>query len=134
MLSRNSGLPHQFLRYFCVGGISALVDWSLFYVLHLKIGYHYIAAAVSSFLLSVIVNFFLGREFVFKNQCKFNTMIEALSIIAMNTTGLLLNLLIVSLAIELVHVYPMTAKIGATGLVFIWNFSMRKWWLYRQVS
>ncbi len=130
MLSRNRELLNQFLRYFCVGGISALVDWGLFYVLYLKFGYHYIAAAAGSFLLAVIVNFFLGREFVFKNQCKFNVNIEALSIIALNTTGLLLDLLIISLAIELVHIYPMTAKIGATGLVFIWNFSMRRWWLY----
>ena len=132
MLSLNRGLLNQFLRYFCVGGISALVDWGLFYVLHLIAGFHYIAAAAGSFIVSVIINFFLGREFVFKNQCKFNANIEALSIVAMNTTGLLLDLLIMSLAIELVHVQPTTAKIGATGLVFIWNFSMRRWWLYRQ--
>jgi putative flippase GtrA len=69
-----------------------------------------------------------------KNQCKFNANIEALSIIALNTTGLLLDLLMISLAIELVHIYPVTAKIGATGLVLIWNFSMRRWWLYRPVS
>nr|WP_092069211.1 GtrA family protein [Dendrosporobacter quercicolus]NSL47391.1 GtrA family protein [Dendrosporobacter quercicolus DSM 1736]SDL87779.1 Putative flippase GtrA (transmembrane translocase of bactoprenol-linked glucose) [Dendrosporobacter quercicolus] len=130
MLSRNRGLLNQFIRYFCVGGISALADWSLFYVLHLKIGYHYIAAAAGSFILSVIVNFFLGREFVFKNQCKFNASLEALSILAINTTGLLLDLLIIALAIELAHIDPMTAKIGATGLVFFWNFLLRRWWLY----
>ncbi|QDR81226.1 GtrA family protein [Sporomusa termitida] len=130
MLSRNRGLLNQFLRYFCVGGIAALVDWSLFYVLYLKLGYHYIAAAAGSFVLSVIVNFFLGREFVFKNQCKFNANIEALSILALNTTGLLLDLVLIFLAIELGDIYPMTAKIGATGLVFIWNFSLRRWWLY----
>lgn len=132
MLSPNSRLYNQFLRYFCVGGISALVDWGLFYALHLMVGLHYIAAASGSFVVSVIVNFFLGREFVFKNQCKFNASIEALSIVAMNTTGLLFDLLIMSLAIKLVHVHPVAAKIGATGLVFIWNFSIRRWWLYRQ--
>ena len=132
MLSLNRGLLNQFLRYFCVGAISALVDWGLFFILHLIAEFHYIAAAAGSFLLSVIVNFFLGREFVFKNQCKFNVNIEALSIIAMNTTGLLFDLLIMSLVIELIHVHPMSAKIGATGIVFIWNFSVRRWWLYRQ--
>ncbi len=134
MLSRNRGFLKQFLGYFCVGGIAALVDWGLFYVLYLKLGYYYMAAAAGSFVVSVIVNFFLGREFVFKNQCKFNANIEAISILALNTTGLLLDLLIIYLAIELAHIYPMTAKMGATGLVFIWNFSMRRWWLYRPVS
>lgn len=132
MLFLNSGLLNQFVRYFFVGGISALIDWGLFYALHLIAGYHYIAAAAGSFVLSVIINFFLGREFVFKNQCRFNANIEALSIVAMNTTGLLFDLLIISLVIELVQVHPVAAKIGATGLVFIWNFSMRRWWLYRQ--
>lgn len=37
MLSQNKGLLNQFVRYFCVGGISALADWGLFYVLHLKL-------------------------------------------------------------------------------------------------
>lgn len=131
MIFLNSGLLNQFVRYFCVGGISALVDWSLFYALHLMAGYHYITAAAVSFVLSVIINFFLGREFVFRKQCKFNVNIEALCIVAMNTIGLLFDLILISLAMELIHVHPVAAKIGATGLVFIWNFSLRRWWLYR---
>lgn len=131
MFCQNNGLVNQFIRYLCVGGISAFVDWGLFYSLHIMIGFHYIIAATISFLLSVVVNFFLGREYVFKNQCKFSAKIEALNILLINSTGLLWDLLIMSLAIEILNIQSMIAKIGATGIVFMWNFSLRRWWLYK---
>ena len=131
MSYQNNGFINQFIRYFCVGGISALVDWVGFYVLHIIMGFHYIFAAAMSFLLSVFINFFLGREFVFKNQCKFSAKIEALKILLINSTGLLWDLLIMSFAIEILNIHSMIAKIGATGIVFVWNFSLRRWWLYK---
>ncbi|MBU2702850.1 putative flippase GtrA [Sporomusaceae bacterium BoRhaA] len=131
-IDRNSGLIDQLIRYFCVGGISAGVDWIIFYILNVTCGIYYMFAATGSFLLSVVVNFFWGRKLAFKNRCKFTSKVEALNILGINTMGLIWNILLMWLAIEMVKLTTMEAKIGATGIVFLWNFSLRRWWLYKQ--
>ena len=58
----------QFISYFGVGGVSALVEWVVFYLLGRLFGMTYMPATVLAFLFSTTTNWLLGRRFTFRNS------------------------------------------------------------------
>ena len=63
MIERNEII--QFVNYFFVGGLAALVEWSAFAVLSYGIQWHYLIATFASFTVATGVNYYLSRR-VFK--------------------------------------------------------------------
>jgi len=136
MKTKNSGLLHliyQFCSYFCVGGVAALVEWGCFFLLCNLLHIWYAAATVISFLISTLVNYLLGRRWTFKIQSGGKkTLHEALAVYAVSAVGLLFNLILMYFFVDLLNLSAMLSKIGATGIVFIWNFLSRKFFIYKK--
>ena len=126
----------QFLSYFCVGGVAALVEWSVFSLLEYMLDLPYLLATFLAFLVSTTVNWILGRTFTFKNSDfqKKKTK-EALLVFAVSAVGLVFNLMLMVLFVDIVgmnsNFLKTVAKILATGIVFIWNYLSRKLWIYK---
>ncbi len=126
----------QFLSYFCVGGVAALVEWSVFSLLEYLLDLQYLLATVLAFLVSTTVNWILGRTFTFKNSAyqKKKTK-EAVLVFAVSAVGLVFNLLLMVLFVDVIgmntNFLKTVAKILATGIVFVWNFLSRKLWIYK---
>ena len=126
----------QFISYFGVGGVSALVEWVVFYLLGRLFGMTYMPATVLAFLFSTTTNWLLGRRFTFRNSKLGKSKgKEALQVFFVSGIGLLANMglmyLFVTLAGMQSSFLKTTAKILATGIVFIWNFLSRKLWIYK---
>ncbi len=119
----------DFLLYLVVGGIATVTEWVLFFIMD-KCYIHYAIATAIAYILSTFVNWLVGRLLVFKdNHSSF--LKEILSIYVASIVGLLLNLIIMWLAIDVININEMISKISATAIVFFYNFIVRKLLIYK---
>ena len=127
----------QFISYFGVGGVSALVEWCVFSLLEYLLDVPYLLATVLAFLVSTTTNWILGRTFTFKDSAyQEKKAKEAFLVFLVSAIGLAFNLILMYLFVDVfgmdTNLLKTTAKVLATGLVFIWNFLSRKYWVYRE--
>lgn len=127
----------QFFSYFCVGGISALVEWILFFLLEYFLNLQYLLAVFISFLFSTTVNYFLGRTFTFKSSSYENKKLsEFLFVFGVSALGLFFNFILMYIFVDIVgmntNLLKTVAKICSTGIVFLWNFLSRKFLIYKE--
>ncbi len=120
----------EFLLYLIVGVIATVSEWVIFFLLN-KVALHYIIATAVAYILSTLVNWMAGRLLVFKKG-KQSVLKEIGEIYIASIIGLLLNLLIMWVAVDLLCANEMMAKVLATALVFIYNFLVRKKWIYKK--
>ena len=122
------------VRYFFVGGTAALVDWAVFYLLAQRLGLPWFPIALFSFVCATAVNYVLSIRHVFRSGTRFTPRREVFLVFAVSAAGLVLNQLILWLLIERLLWYLMPAKILATGVVFIWNYTVRRFFIFRPVG
>lgn len=119
----------DFLLYLIVGGIATISEWIIFYLLD-KLLLHYAVATTIAYILSTFINWLAGRILVFK-ESKQSLFKEILSIYLASIVGLLLNLVIMWITVDLLSINEMLSKIIATALVFFYNFIIRKVLIYK---
>lgn len=120
----------QLFLYLIVGSLATLVEWGAFYVLNSPLSLHYAVATALAFVLSTAANWLFGRLILFRAS-KQNTARELLKIYAVSIIGLLMNIAIMFVAVEKIGLSEMLSKIIATGIVFSWNFLVRKLVIYK---
>ena len=118
-------------RYFLVGGAAALVDWSLFALLALWAGLPWFPCALASFLTATLVNYVLSVRYVFRSGVRFSVPHEVMMVFGVSAAGLVLNQTLMWLWIEWAHWNMMLGKIHATGVVFLWNYGIRRFYIFR---
>lgn len=127
----NKATIKQLMLYLIVGAGATVVEWACFYVLNDTLKMHYSIATALAFIVSTFANWLLGRWIMFKKTGQ-GVVKELLQIYAASVVGLLMNLAIMWLAIDVLKINNMISKIIATGIVFIWNFLIRKLLIYKQ--
>lgn len=120
-----------FVRYFFVGGVAALVDFSVFSLLLYGLSVNWFWAAFVSFLLATAVNYVLSVRHVFESGIRFRRSHEISLVFLVSGIGLAINQLALYFGIVLLGIYPLVAKIGATGVVFFWNFFARSRFIFK---
>lgn len=127
----------QFMAYFCVGGISSVVEWVLFSVFANLFDIQYLLATVCAVIFSTLTNWLLGRWFVFKQNERFASkpVQEAAIIFVVAFIGLLFNLALMWLFVDVFGLdsgfLKVCSKMAATAIVFVYNFLVRKLVIYR---
>lgn len=121
----------QLFRYFFVGGTAALTDWFFYWFFVSWFGLHYILAALISFTIATYVNYWLSVRWVFIPGIRFGRAVEISLVFLISAGGLVINQISLILLIEVLSVHFMAAKIIATGVVFFWNFFLRKHYVFK---
>ncbi|MGN0328162.1 MAG: GtrA family protein [Lachnospira sp.] len=127
----------QFISYFFVGGMAAIVEWVMFFILGTLIGINYMAATVIAFIFSTTANWFLGRVMTFKDNKNYENKKgkELFLVFAVSGIGLVFNLILMYLFVTILGfdegLQKTFCKIVSTGIVFIWNFLIRKLVIYK---
>ncbi len=116
----------QFFRYIFVGGISAIVNIGMLYILTDKIHSHYILSNILSFLIGLLTNYILSKKFVFQKATDINKAQEFIIYAIIGVIGLVIDTLLVWIFTDTLSLYYMLSKIISTIIVFIWNFGARK--------
>lgn len=127
----------QFCSYFLVGGVSAIIEWILFAVFSNVVGINYILATCLAFVFSTTANWYLGKIWTFKENKKYEDekTKEVVLVFAVSGIGLLMNMGLMFVFVDILglgtSVLKTLSKVAATGIVFIWNFFIRKFFIYR---
>ena len=77
---------YQFIRYFFVGGIAAVVNILCLFINVDILKINYLFSNIIAFILGLIVNYLLSKKFVFKNN---NSMNKAFEFIMYSVIGVL---------------------------------------------
>ena len=120
----------ELFLYLIVGALATVVEWGAFYVFDLIFGIHYTFSTALAFVLSTFANWLFGRLILFKKKTQ-NIAGEIFKIYLISVLGLLMNIAIMFVAVEKIGIHDMISKIISTGIVFIWNFLVRKLWIYK---
>ncbi len=126
----NKKFIQDFSLYLIVGGVATITEWVLFYILNSNLNLHYIIATTIAYILSTLVNLVAGRILVFKDT-KISLTNEVLAIYMVSILGLLMNILIMWFLVSIFSFKEMLSKVFATGIVFAWNFIIRKLIIYK---
>lgn len=122
----------QFTSYLVVGGSAAIVEWSTFALMYISMGAHYMLATTVAFILATLANFHLGRRLTFRNaKSGMSRNTEMAAVYMISAVGLGLNMLLMYVLVARLGLHGMLSKIIATGIVLIWNFLIRKIYLYK---
>jgi len=118
----------QFMRYFLVGGTSAVVDLAIFtYLVHYW-DMQYLLAAFFGYMVGLAWNHIISIYWVFES--KHSRWKEVMMVFLIALGGLLWTELILYVLVEFAHVDAVFAKIVSQGLVLFWNFGMRKFYVF----
>ena len=127
----------QFISYFFVGGMSAVVEWVMFFIFANALHIQYLISTGFAFVFSTTTNWFLGKNITFKANNAYigKRLKEIILVFVVSGIGLLFNLLLMYVFVDVLKfdtsVLKMLAKAMATGIVFIWNFLIRKFVIYK---
>ncbi len=120
-------------RYFLVGGASAAVDFALFGVLLLAFGTStWFAAALVSFVAATAFNYVLSIRVVFSQGARFSMRHEIVLVFLASLVGLAINQCALWLAYQVAGCNVLIAKCIGTGAAFLWNFSARNSFIFRE--
>jgi putative flippase GtrA len=117
-------------QYVAIGGASALVEWSVFWLL-LKPAAHYIAAAVVAFIVATFVNYLLCVRTIFVSKTKSGWK-DAAMVYAASLLALVVNVSTLAVLVRVIGLDPMPAKIAGTGAAFLFNFASRQFLIFGQ--
>jgi putative flippase GtrA len=120
----------KIVRYFFVGGTAALVDLALFAIGAKLMSLPYLPVAAGSFLVATLVNYFLSVRHVFESGVRFGKRGEIGLVFVVSAFGLAVNQIILWIAVAKFGVELIAAKLGATTVVFLWNYAIRRYYIF----
>ena len=118
-------LCKEFIGYFGVGLIAAIVNIGSLYILSSLFHMNYIISNVIAFMLGLMVNYSLSKMFVFKDKTM-NRTLEFIIYGLIGVLGLAIDTAVLWFLTEKIAIYYMISKIISTGVTFVWNFLARK--------
>lgn len=122
----------QFSSYVIVGGSGAIIEWCCFAGLVYFTKLSYLWSTVAAFVIGLYFNWMLGRAITFKDVVTDRSIWREISQIFMaGAIGLILNVIFMYGLVEYCGMVKIMAKITATFIVFLWNFAVRKYYIYK---
>lgn len=122
---------YEFTRYVVAGGTAFIVDAGLLYLLTEYGHIHYILAATCGFSCGTVTNYALSVTWVFPHRLIAARQLEFTLFTVIGLVGLAVNDLLIWWITAYLGFYYLSAKIIATGVGFLLNFSLRKIILFR---
>jgi len=124
-------LARQFARYVLVGGVAFAADAGTLWTLTELAGVHYLLSNVGGFAVGLLVNYLLSVTWVFSRRSGHHVGVEIGVFAAIGVVGLGLNEFLLWAATEGIGLHYMLSKVLAAGVVLVWNFGARRWFLFR---
>jgi putative flippase GtrA len=130
MFEKTSNTQSQFIRYFIVGGIAFIADFSALLLLKEWGELNYLLSATFAFIIGIVINYLLSIYWVFDQRAFSNIYAEFLMFAFIGALGVILNLGIIFCLTEQFNVFYLHSKLAATAIIFLFNFSVRKIYLF----
>jgi putative flippase GtrA len=121
-------LKAEFTRFVIVGGISAVLEYSLYFAFKNIADYR--VANVLAFVLTNIVTYILTKRYVFTSSTQAKGQ-EALLFAICLAGALAVNQAVLWALVEFVSLDDKIAKAVAIAVAVVWNFFTRKYIVFR---
>ena len=122
-------------RYFVVGSAAAVVDFGLFGILIWTLGRsNWFAAAAISFIVATAFNYVLSIRMVFSSGVRFARRHEVMLVFLVSAVGLAVNQSVIWIFYQLAGWNIWIAKCIATASAFLWNFTARNSFIFRDTK
>lgn len=119
----------QLLKFGVVGVIAFVIDYLVLFICTEFLGIYYLISSLISFSVSTVFNYIASVKWVFNVNQERRRRKNFVLFIVFSTVGLGLNQLIMWFGVDVLHIYYMLVKIGATAIVMVFNFVTRKMFL-----
>lgn len=129
---QTSKISIQFFRYVIVGGVSAVVDISIFMLCITTFHMHYLVAQTFGFIIGITLNYFLSILWIFESIRKKTE--ETILFLITGIIGLFLSYVLLWVLIDIFHLTVfdnLIAKIISILIVLGWNFTSRKFFIFK---
>ncbi len=130
----------RFVKFAIVGGIGAIVDFSVLNLLILAFGWDKFYANIVSVSCAIISNFWWNRRWTFPESREHDLHVSFGKFATVNLIGLMINQAVFVLTDTFIFgplfEHPIDyniAKATAIGLVLFWNFFANRKWTYRDI-
>ncbi|MBE6489663.1 MAG: GtrA family protein [Methanobrevibacter sp.] len=117
-------------RYVFVGGTAFAVDFFFLYFFSDICGIYYLISGVLSFIISVLVNYWMSTVWVFNQDNIDNKLLEFNLFLAISTIGLVFTEILLWLFTDVCGLHYLISKIIAAAIVMFWNFIARRVMFY----
>jgi putative flippase GtrA len=125
-------LFHQFVSFFGVGLVAAVVHYALLYLLVEAFFYDPVSAALAGYVAGGIVSYGLNRMFTYASRRGHLDAGWRFAIVA--GLGFVLTWLLMGLFHTRLGWYYMLAQVATTGIVLFWSFLAHKYWSFQDNS
>lgn len=123
---KTNNLIAQFIKYFGVALVGYVVDFGSLVFFKEVLGFHYLVSASLGFTLGLIVVYLLSGRYVFGQSKITSKSKEFLLFAGIGLVGLVILNLLMWLMTGGFGINYIASKIGATVVVYMWNFFARR--------
>jgi putative flippase GtrA len=117
-------------KYFLVSVAALAVDYGLLVSLTEFAGLNYLVSAAISFTAGLVLNYILSVRFVFRERRLESKRLEMLGFALIGLAALALNEMLMMALVGWAGLGYALAKLPATGIGFIFNFGVRRAFLF----
>ena len=121
--------PPEIIKYVIAGGTAFLVDFMILYLCSEYLGLHYLLGNLFGYGAGLLTSYLLNIRWVFTYR-KFGVGTEFALFNVIVPLGLGLSELLMYLFVEQVGAHYLYAKVGASAVVFIFNYITKKLFLF----
>lgn len=131
---RATALALEFFRYGLCSALALGVDMGLLLLLHHAFHAQYLVAAAIAFCAGLFVAYGLSVRFAFSQRRMADARAEFAVFASVGALGLILTQALLFTFVDGVGLAVASAKIGAAGFVFLFNFAVRKVLLFTRLA
>jgi putative flippase GtrA len=126
----------QLFQFAVVGGSGYVINLAVFAALIKIGGIHHALAAIGAFVVAVSNNFLLNRIWTFRTQGarEHHAGFQAARFFAVSVAGLGVNLVVLTLLVDLAGVRELPAQAIAVAVAMPVNFIGNKLWTFRRLA
>ncbi len=118
----------QFVKFVLVGAMTTALNFVIFAIC-LKLGLHYLPAAIVAFAIATINSYTWNRIWTFRAGKHRNERLAKFTVVQL--VGLSINLVALSFFVESFGMNELLAQLLANGFVVLSNFTGNKLWTFR---
>lgn len=116
----------EFSAYFIIGGITTLLDWSLFWIAITFLKLHYEEALVFGYVLAGLFHYFTNKFITFRCRSK-QIGSQYFVYLILTTLSLLISMGFIAILIHYLLFNPMVARILTTLVLVLPNYLTHKY-------
>lgn len=117
----------ELARFIVAGGGCLLLELGCLYGLTDGLGLHYLYSSALAFIISLLVNYWLCRVWVFEGGGRKQSVKAAAIFFGSSVAGLGINQLCMYTFVDIMGIYYMAAKLLAAVIVTLWNFVLKRY-------